>query len=301
MSTTSNQTLRTPREAASVPFKHVSGSPLTDEETAAAVAANYQQLPFPRFERSYADPPLVNQQYALASFVPAPGASPDDDGVYGVMKIRGTFATLAEADERSEYLIRNVDSNNAILTTYVGRPFPIIARDGEKFGAKLNEIQLDEKLKDVVKTNDEKAKQQEEKTIKEIKSREKKLKEDVKVPDSDKPADERYTTAKVKLGQLVFMAYEYRRKLDEVKELVKKAQAEVKAIETPELLEVYMEKYMEARKEAGLEVTASSSSSSSSSAASSSAGSSGGSGEPSEDFIRFMNESNIDFDEIAGL
>ena len=80
---------------------------------------------FPKFEKFYADPKLDNQVHCLVSFFPSKGATPDSDGVFGMLKVRGTFQTQDEADLRAEYLIRNVDSFHSVYHTYVGRPFPL--------------------------------------------------------------------------------------------------------------------------------------------------------------------------------
>jgi hypothetical protein len=69
---------------------------------------------FARFDRLYADPTIPNQNICLHSFVPAKGASPDQDGVYGMIKIRGVFATEDEANQRAEFLIKNNDSYHKI-------------------------------------------------------------------------------------------------------------------------------------------------------------------------------------------
>ena len=80
---------------------------------------------FPRVERQYADPAISLQNIGLISFVPAKGAKPNENGVFGYAKMRGNYPNELEANERSEFIIRNVDSYNTIFSTYVGRPFPI--------------------------------------------------------------------------------------------------------------------------------------------------------------------------------
>ena len=78
---------------------------------------------FPKIERRYADPPVELQRYGLISFVPAKGATPNKNGIYGFAKLRGNFNTSTECNERAEYLIRNVDSYHQIYHAYVGRQF----------------------------------------------------------------------------------------------------------------------------------------------------------------------------------
>ena len=106
----------------------LSGTKLSEEEVVHALdGLNITSFTdkFPRIDRSYADPAILNQQIALISFIPAKGATPNENGIFGFAKIRGNFATPIEASERAEFLIRNVDSYHQIYHAYVGRPFPI--------------------------------------------------------------------------------------------------------------------------------------------------------------------------------
>jgi hypothetical protein len=75
---------------------------------------------FPEVERRFADPPIDLQKIGLISFVPAKGAKPNDQGVYGFAKLRGNYANTEEASEQAERLIRNVDSYHQIYHTFVG-------------------------------------------------------------------------------------------------------------------------------------------------------------------------------------
>ena len=86
----------------------------------------FVQYKFPKIQRFRVDPP-INQQnyYSLHSFTPAPGATPDADGCFGVVKFRGAFGNLQEADAWAEHLIRNVDSLHEIHIGYVGKEFPL--------------------------------------------------------------------------------------------------------------------------------------------------------------------------------
>ena len=66
--------------------------PLTDEQTDEALKElnvdNFIEK-YPRVERFYCDPSILDQKYSLVSFIPAKGASPDEDGIYGMIKTRG--------------------------------------------------------------------------------------------------------------------------------------------------------------------------------------------------------------------
>lgn len=254
--TNNNDSMRTPNEMASEPFVHSRTEPLTEEQTKHALVDNHSHYlgAYPRVERKYADPAIPNQNFALVSFVPSKGAKPDAEGIYGVAKLRGVFSTLSEADERAEFLIRNVDSVHPILTTYVGRPFPVIETGADKFGGKLNEIDIENKMETLMATDEREKKVDEEKTIREIKEREEKLKQDVKVEEADKPVEEAYCTARVKLAQLLFVAKDYRKRIDEIKPIASKTYQYILEAEAehPDIVDDYLDRYKSARTEAGL-------------------------------------------------
>jgi hypothetical protein len=150
----------------------VQNSQLTDEETAAAKSELLAKshLKFLHRLTSKADPSLNLQRYCLHSFTAAPGATPDKDGVFGVMRFRGAFPTEAEADERAEYLIRNVDSVNGIYVGYVGRDFPLTAERLD-FVAEMKEHDLKQKIDTLARDKARQAKDDEVKARQEIEQR----------------------------------------------------------------------------------------------------------------------------------
>ena len=103
---------------------------------------------YPKLERMYADPKQMGQMFSLVSFIPSIQAKPDKDGIYGMIKVRGTFATEDEANSRAEFLIKNVDSYHKIYTVFTGRPFP--ATESSKFSHATTEIDIRNKIKNIV-------------------------------------------------------------------------------------------------------------------------------------------------------
>ncbi len=91
-------------------------------------------------EKYYADPNQFGQNIAIVSFIPSSGAKPDKDNIYGMMKVRGVYATEEEANERAEFIIRNVDSYHEIFHCKVGRPFPIT--DSNEFANTVKSIDI---------------------------------------------------------------------------------------------------------------------------------------------------------------
>lgn len=208
---------------------------------------------FPRFEKFYADPQLGNQNYALISFVPSKGASPDADGVYGMLKVRGTFGSEDEAMLRAESIIRNGDSYHSIYSTYVGRPFPLSVN--KKYITDTTEVDIKKKIVETTSTEIRKKREEERQTMKEIQEREKELLADVERKEVD-PYDS-YTELMVKKAQLSWTYHQTLQKMDEMKKNIIKAREEIKKMreENDDYHSQYMQRYMEARTKAGLPTT----------------------------------------------
>ena len=209
---------------------------------------------YPKLDRMYADPLLMNQKFTLVSFIPSKTATPDKDGIYGMIKIRGTFATEDEANARAEYLIKNVDSYHKIYHTFTGRPFP--ATCSSKFSHATAEIDIRNKIRNIVSDNVRKQKDDENKVINEIKDREKLLLDESKRNQNNEPEDplETYTTQKVKYAQLVWTYKETQKRIDELRKIITKTRDEISKTESenPTFKDKYFEKYTKAREDAGL-------------------------------------------------
>lgn len=215
---------------------------------------------FPNVDRTYADPPVAMQNIGLLSFTPAKGARPNEKGVYGFAKLRGNYATAIEADQRAEFLIRNVDSYHQIYHTYVGRPFPITF--SSDYSAETNEIDIRRETTKAISSNIKQQKSEEQKTVREMKEREeamlaesKKAREDDGSEDPEVDPYEQYITLCVKKAQLSWTFLEHLKKLKEVRDIILKTREELKVLENdnPEFKEKYFDKYMQARKNAGLD------------------------------------------------
>lgn len=206
---------------------------------------------FLRVERRYADPVKPMQRIGLLSFVPAKGATPNDKGIYGFAKIRGTFATDREASEEAENLIRNVDSYHQIYHTYVGRPFPLTT--SSEYSGETREIDIRKSLAESVSANIKNKKNEERKIIKEIEEREENLLKESKETEAD-PLDQ-YITLKVKKAQITWTYLETKKKLQEMRNIIVKTRAELEKMdkESSEYSEKYFKKYTNARKDAGLD------------------------------------------------
>jgi hypothetical protein len=245
-------------------WKPDQGKPfLTNEETEEAmkVLNNTDFIKkFPNVDRTYADPPIPMQNIALLSFTPAKGAIPNENGVFGFAKVRGSYATAVEAEQRAEFLIRNVDSYHQLYHLYVGRPFPITS--SSKYSAETSEIDIRKETTKSISENIKDEKNKEQKTVKEIKEREQSLLEESEkakkddglgVPEED-PYEE-YITLCVKKAQLSWTFLEHLKKMNEVRDIILKTRDILakKDKEYPDFKDKYFEKYMDARKKSGLD------------------------------------------------
>jgi hypothetical protein len=233
--------------------------PLTDEETAAAmkemVVDDYVRK-FPQRERFYADPAIPMQEYGLFSFVPAKGATPDKNGMYGMAKYRGSFHTNEECREREEYILREVDSYHKIYVTYIGRPYPITT--SSQYSAETNEVDVRKKVTEVMSQDVKKQKRDEQKQMEEIKDRAEELYEDTAKEDLDDiDPMELYTTLKVKKAQLSWTYLEHMKKIREIEGIITKTREEIAELDEKDSAysEQFYDKYMTARRKAGLPET----------------------------------------------
>jgi len=231
-----------------------SSPPLTEDQVSMAIKAldNTSFVDkFPKIERRYADPLIALQQIGLISWVPAKGATPNEQGVYGFAKLRGNFATEIEASEKAESLIRNVDSYHQIYHTYVGRPFPLT--NNPKYVSETTEVDIRKGTTESISNNVKNKKDEEQRVTDEIKERQEMLLKDTTEKTEDDPY-ELYTTLRVKKAQISWTYLETKKKLDEMKDIIIKTRSEIEDLDnkSDEYKKKYFEKYMEARRESGL-------------------------------------------------
>jgi len=227
---------------------------LTTDELVEASDTLNKDLTFAKVDRRYCDPPISDQKIVLVSFMPSKTAKPDTDNIYGMMKVRGVFATENEANEYSEKLIREVDSLHEIYHAWVGRPFPVTNATG--YEKELKSIDIRKKTVDMISEDILSRRKSDEKELHEIQDKEKRLLEESKKAQNNEPLDpfDGYITEQVKRAQLIWTYKETQKKMAQIRDILKtsnKTIAEVEA-ENPEYLERYREKYMVARREAGI-------------------------------------------------
>lgn len=238
-------------------YKPIQGHPpLSEDEVKNAMEElnnNKFIKKFLKVERRYADPVEPMQRIGLFSWVPAKGASPNKEGFYGFIKLRGNYPTDHEASERAEFLVRNVDSYHQIYHAYVGRPMPCTTRSD--FSEHTTEVDLKKEMTESVSSSIKSKKKTESQQIKEIEEREKELFNDTKKEEQD-PIDF-YTTLRVKKAQITWTYLETQKKMEEMKSIIIKTRKQIEEMEAEsnEYAKDYFKKYCDARSESGLDNT----------------------------------------------
>lgn len=234
-------------------------TPLTKTEYKEAkqelVKDTFVKFKFPKIYKTRIDPQINGQQYSLHSFIPAKGANPDKDGVYGIFKNRGNFNTLNEAYEHSELLVRTVDSVNEIFIGFVGKEFPLTLNSN--WCPETKEVDVKNKLDDVAKAKYKEQREKEQKDMDEIMERQKKLLSDNKELKQESKDDlDYYIMLRVKFANLKLSKEDILTKLKNIEELLEKSKQEIKEMNDkhPEYQTEYMNKYKNACESSGINV-----------------------------------------------
>ncbi len=238
-----------------LPRVNYSAKPLGETEAKAAQQdlINHAWLKYPKQRLLRNDPSLPNQIYAIHSFMPSMKATPDPDGCYGVLKIRGIFATEREADECSERLIRDVDSYNEIVLSKVGQEIPLTNDD--KFCNETKEINLREKVDETAKAYIKQKRIAEKQEMKECTERVQRLNTDPAKEKEDALDElELYTNLQVKQAGLRSRLDECRKMITDSQILLTKTTKELQEQDKvhPEFRKQYKEKYNKGLQDAGV-------------------------------------------------
>lgn len=176
---------------------------MTPEELDAAAEKLIRH--FPSVEKRWSDPPLANQKVCLTSFIPAQGATPDKHGVFGYVKVRGTFPDEIDAEAHGNFLLQNADSHHAICHGYVGQPLPMVRDEVDDYALEVLNVDLAAKLGADVSADVKSKRDQERKEAEEAKERGKKA-QDREEAEMKGEIDlmERYTMRRTKRANLIF-------------------------------------------------------------------------------------------------
>mgnify|MGYP001158864199 CR=1 FL=1 len=205
---------------------------------------------YPAQERAFADPTIEEQDYCLVSFVPSVTATPDKDGIYGMVKVRGTYNSLEKCDKRAEFLIREIDSVHKIYIAGVGKPFPIT--NMSTFSKDINKVKIQDMLSEELQQEQTK----EQREIEEMKKREQEILERNKKPQEELQPDieEQYITNRVKKAQLTWTYINTMKKLRDMQANIVHTREEIAKMDesNPELKDSYMDRYNAALKQVNL-------------------------------------------------
>jgi hypothetical protein len=197
------------------------------------------------------DPELLQQNIGLMSFIPSKEAIPDSDGCFGVMKLRGNFASASEAEKWCDMLIKEHDSYSINELVFVGKEHPLFVND-EFYKSQYVEEDLKDIITKVVKTylkDIAKTREQEQKDM--VERQDKLRKNDDK--EQDKTSIEYYTLLNVKKAYNLHQLDEARVTIERALMANEETQKEIEELEKeyPLFKEEYLQKYIDAAKQAG--------------------------------------------------
>lgn len=234
---------------------------LTGDEAKEAVANQYNRtflnLKYPRAQRFRVDPP-INQgnYYSLHSFTPSSGATPDKDGCFGVLKFRGAFGTVEEADAWAEHLIRNVDSLHEIHIGYVGKEFPLTLES--VYFNETHEVDMKKKTDTIEREHSKNVREKEQQDMEDIKRRERELLDSSKKnPDEFKTSLDHYIALKVKCANILHLRDETLKKLEVMEQTRQSAEKELVELDeqSPQFKENFLETFRKSLSDVGIKDT----------------------------------------------
>jgi hypothetical protein len=259
-----NATSKVPDCIKELPSPDPSRQPLDISELSQEVSRlsdkNFTQLEYPRpnpktgTRRFNVDPALPRQKFGLVTFIPAKGASPDKDGCYGVFKLRGNFETEMEADKWSENLIRNFDNFAEIDYVFVGNYFPLMDSN-DIYTRSTREIDIRKLTNDTVKDAVRQKEMEEQKQIREIEERQRKLLDKSNEEEKDKSYTDLdyYIQIRVKKANALYVIDEAQKKIKEAEGVVEKVSVEISDLDEkfPNYKDEFFSRYEAAIKATG--------------------------------------------------
>lgn len=257
------------------PTHNINEPSLNEKELVQAKKVLFKKNSFPKINRKFVDPSKPGEhKFALFSYIELPDHEMNNflndikptlssqqqhklnellarkQVIKGVAKIRGSYFTLSEAEQRAEELIKDVDSTNSIFTCLIGTPFPLVT---EGFAEEVNEVDLQNQTEHTISQNVREKRRKDQKEMDELKQQQDELMQDINMDPAAKE-EENYITNRVKLAALKSEIIAHEKKIEECKNLQNnciKWLRETK-LKHPEYEETYMDKYREARKAANI-------------------------------------------------
>ena len=224
---------------------------LNDEQTEAA----FKELvvKFPRVERLPVDPPIAGQNTGLFSFKLLPKPV---NGVYGFLKFRGAFANDAEYEAHAKNIIRTIDSKHHLWPYPQGRWLPITTN--EDFVKDVLEVSQQEELANIYNQRETEEQKKKAQQVREIKSRERKLMEEIQRTEPDKASLDYYAQQVMKVQQLESWLEMMRTRKRQMIKALRAGQEEIDRVEkeSPEYKDQVDEKIKSIKESAGIDAEA---------------------------------------------
>lgn len=218
-------------------------------------ALNKMTTEFPKIEKTWADPAIQGQEFCLVSFLPAKGATPDKDGLYGLIKVRGSYGTVNECDDRCERLLMESDSYHEICRGSVGKPLPLSHPDDDRFTLEVDHVNLQKKIQMEISDDVKEKRKKEKQEMDEAKARSDKIQQKEKtIIEHGEDPEEKYTTFRVKRANLIFSLYELLKNAKKYKDTLLQTIGAIEKMDTefPQFQHTFMAKYNNAAKEVGI-------------------------------------------------
>ena len=248
-----NKTNVIPKAILALPKGDINRQPLNAEEFENAkqclLKKNYIEEKYPNTMKSRIDPKINRQSYGLISFIPSKNAFPDADGLYGIMKFRGSFETIPDAEEYADKLIREHDSYAEIDIVRIGYEFPVMANN-DIYTSSTREIDIRQKVEDIVRADKITKRNAENKEIKNIQDRRKQLIDPTHAEERDKAVEDidMYTQLRVKKANALMAINESKKTIGTAESIIDKTNEDLLRLEQdhPEFKDEYLERYYKA-------------------------------------------------------
>jgi hypothetical protein len=247
-----------PQAILDMPKPNPNRVPLTEEQLSVAkvdlLDKNFVKLKYPREQKFRVDPSIPGQHIGLISFVPSKGAIPDNEGCFGVLKYRGGFPNINEAETWAEKLVREHDSYAEIDMVLIGREFPLLI-DNTMYTSSTREIDIRKKVDDIVKADLRQKKEKEQKEIEEVTARQQKLLDKTHEAEKEEIFNDvdYYTTLRVKKAQALSLIDEAKKRMEEAQGVVDSASKEIDELDSqyPDYKNQFLDKYIHALESTG--------------------------------------------------
>lgn len=204
---------------------------------------------FPRDRRLKSDPPIHGQKYGLVSFIPSLGAKADKDGCFGVIRYRGSFNSVEEAQDQGLLILKKYDSFAEMDIVPIGDDLPLMI-DNTSYTDKTYEVDVRATIDRVTKEQKQKKMEDEKKAKLEILEKERKLKDATNSIEKEQHEEDTldyYTMLQVKKAQAQHSLEAAKKRIEEMTAVLNKTDEELTTLNDkhPTYKEQYLRQYVQ--------------------------------------------------------